>query len=64
MRKNNEGTWSGKLTIKFDGVHAKDIDELIEKLEEQYEHDYMEFDDIDAEYNPSTTELMDQWWRI
>lgn len=64
MRKNDEGTWSGKLTIKFDGVHAKDVDELIEKLEEQFEHEYMELDDIDAEYNPTLMEVMEREGRL
>ena len=64
MRKNDEGTWSGKLIIKFDGVHAKDIDELVEILEEQFEHEYMELDDIDAEYNPTLTEVMELEGRL
>lgn len=58
-----EGTWNGKLTLRFADVKAKDRDELIEKLEEMYDHDYLEYEDMEEKYNPSYKELV-EWGEI
>lgn len=50
------GTWKGKLTLNFDGISAKDWDELQERLEEMFDHEHLEYDDMDVEYVMSDRE--------